>query len=223
MKNFFAPVILLLVFSAARINAQTYKSPRLEAAKFNHRTMAILPYFVSETDKTTRTKRQTGEKDGVTSTYETEGYNLQRAQYNYFITRKPKNINWTVTFQPYEETNQKLMGAGILWEDIPNTPKEKLGEILGVDAFIYAEVTKTTVLDHNDKVVVKVFTGYNVPTGNVEVETSIYESSTGELMWQLENRVPTDYYYNIGAERLTDNLMKKSVSQFPYKEKAKKK
>jgi hypothetical protein len=222
MKTMYASLAFLLLFSASKLAAQSYKSPRLEEAKFNHKTMAVLPYYVTEKDKTARTKKESGNKEGVTSTDETEGFNLQRALYNYFITRKPKNVNWTVTFQPYEETNQKLKAAGIVWEEIPNTPKDKLGEILGVDAYIYAEVKKTTTLDQGSKVAVQIFTGTNVPTGNVDVETSIYETESGELMWKLDNQVPTDYYYNIGADKLTDNLMKKAVNQFPYKEKVKK-
>lgn len=223
MKSFKFSLALLVLFAAGKLSAQTYKSPRLEEAKFNHRTIAILPYYVTEKDKTYRTRKETGNKEGVTNTDETEGYNLQRSLYNYFITKKPKNINWTVTFQPYEETNQKLKDAAIVWEELPNTPKDKLGEILGVDAFIYAEVKKTTTLDQGSKVAVQIFTGTNVPTGNVDVETSIYESTSGELMWKQDRQIPTDYYYGIGADKIIDNLMKKAVSEFPYKEKVKKK
>lgn len=222
MKKYHVIALLIALFTLVKINAQNYKSPRLEEAKFNHKTMAILPYYVTEKDKTRQTKKETGNKEGVTTTDETEGYNLQRGLYNYFITRKPKNINWTVTFQKYEETNGKLKDAGITWDDIPNTPKEQLGQILGVDAFIFAEVKKTSTMTQKDKMALQILVGVNASTGNVNVETSIYESASGELMWKLDNQVPTDYYYNMGADKLIDNLMKKTVSKFPYKEKAKK-
>lgn len=215
----------LLIFSlctvtlAKNTNAQIYESPRMAEAKFNHRSIAILPVYVTEKDNSSDANGQ-GMK-GVVQEDETEGYNLQRSFYTYFITRKPKKVNWTVEIQKYEETNEKLKNAGIKYEDIVNTPKDNLAEILGVDAIFFCHIKKLRTISDGAAVALNFFVGYGGYTGNIDIQTTIYEGSSGEMMWQYKRRLPTSYWGR--SDFLVDNIMKATVNKFPYKEKTKKK
>lgn len=219
MKVKLSILFLFLAGFAKNMNAQIYESPKMAEAKFNHKTMAILPVYVTEIDNSSDAKKQ-GMK-GVLQEDETEGYNLQRSFYNYFITRKPKNVNWTVEIQGYEETNQKLKNAGIAYADIINTPKDKLADILGVDAIFLCDIKKLRTISDGAAVALDMFVGYGGYTGNIDIQTTIYEGATGEMMWQYKRRLPTSYWGR--SDFLVDNIMKATVNKFPYKEKLKKK
>lgn len=195
MKRFFFATILTFLFvtvSSPHVQGQLYQSNRLAEAKFLHKTMAIIPVYVTEKDNSSDAKKE-GRK-GVVQEDELEGYNLQRSFYNYFITRKPKKVNWTVEIQGYEETNQKLKQANILYADLMQTPKDKIGEILGVDAIFLCEIKKLRTISDRAAVALDIFVGYGGYTGNIDIETSIYESSTAELMWKYERKLPTSYW-----------------------------
>ncbi len=207
-----------LVLSPVASNAQLWESPRLTTAKFNHKSMAIIPVYVTEKDNSSNANKE-GRK-GVIQEDEAEGYNLQRSFYNYFITRKPKKVNWTVTIQEYEVTNGKLADNNIKYADIMQTPKDELAKYLGVDAIFICEIKKTRTISDGAAIALDIFVGYGGYTGNIDVETSIFEGSTGELMWKYDRQLPTSYWGR--SDYLVDNLMKRTIEKFPYKEKIKK-
>ncbi len=215
----FLIAMLLFISSANLVFAQTYENPRLAAAKFNHTTMAILPVYVTEKDKTEDGRKE--DKNGAVSEDEAEGYNLQRSFYEYFMTRKPKKVNWTITFQSYEETNKKIFDAGLIYSEIFQTPKDELATILGVDVIYLCEVKQTKTIANDDAMALDMILGYGGTTGNIQVVASIYEGSSSELMWTFERQFPTNYYGR--TDYLVDNIMKQAVQKFPYKEKIKKK
>lgn len=219
MKLKLSILFLFVAGFTMNMNAQIYESPKMAEAKFNHKSMAILPVYVTEKDNSSDAKRQ-GIK-GVVQEDETEGYNLQRSFYTYFITRKPKKVNWTVEIQKYEETNEKLKNAGIEYEEIVNTPKDNLAEILGVDAIFFCHIKKLRTISDGAAVALNFFVGYGGYTGNIEIQTTIYDGSSGEMMWQYKRRLPTSYWGL--SDFLVDNIMKATVNKFPYKEKTKKK
>jgi hypothetical protein len=205
---------------AGMVNAQQlYESPNLVKAKFNHKSMAILPVYVIEKDNSGNSN--TNKQKGVSQEDEAEGYRLQSSFYNYFITRKPKKVNWTVTIQAYEETNTKLKAANILYSDLLQTPKDELATILGVDALFICQVKKMKTISDDAALALDIFVGYGGYTGNIDIETSIYEGSSAELMWKYDRQLPTNYYGR--TDYLVDNLMKRTIEKFPYKEKIKKK
>jgi hypothetical protein len=211
-------IIFLLVLSGTQhLSAQLYESSRLAEAKFNHKSMAILPVYVAEKDNSGQAKKEG--RQGVVKEDESEGYNLQRSFYNYFITRKPKKVNWTVEIQTYEETNKKLSEANITYSDITQTPKDELAKILGVDALYFCEVKKLRTISDGGAVALDFFIGYGGYTGNIDIESSIYEGESGELMWKYDRQLPTSYWGQ--SDFLVDNLMKRTIEKFPYKEKIK--
>lgn len=219
MKLKLSILFLFVAGFAMNTNAQIYESPKMAEAKFNHKSMAILPVYVTEKDNSSDAKKQ-GNK-GVLQEDETEGYNLQRSFYSYFITRKPKKVNWTVQIQGFEETNQKLKDAGIAYADIINTPKEKLATILDVDALFLCDIKKLRTISDGAAVALDIFVGYGGYTGNIDIQTTIYEGSSGEMMWQYKRKLPTSYWGR--SDYLVDNIMKATINKFPYKEKTKKK
>lgn len=207
--------MVLLIGTKAVSNAQQlFESPRLVSAKFNHKSMAILPVYVTYKDNSNK------ETKGIVQEDEMEGYNMQRSFYGYFITRKPKNVNWTVEIQQYEETNRRLTEAGIVYADLLQTPKDELSKILQVDAIYICEVKKLKTISDAAAVALDIFVGYGGYTGNIDVETSIYEGSSGELMWKYDRQLPTSYWGR--SDYLVDNIMKLNIKKFPYKEKKKK-
>ncbi|MCZ2443095.1 MAG: hypothetical protein LC101_04895 [Flavobacteriales bacterium] len=210
-------MLCMVMLSMPMVQGQSYQSPRLAEAKFSHKTMAILPVYVTEKDNSSTAKKEG--RQGITQEDETEGYNLQRSFYNYFITRKPKKVNWTLKIQTYEETNQKLKDAGIDYTNIIQTPKDKLGQILGVDAIFICEINKLRTISDAGAVAVDFLVGYGGYTGNIDIATSIFESSSAELMWKFNHKIPTSYWGR--SDYLVDNIMKATINKFPYKEKTK--
>lgn len=221
MKKLMLVASVLFLTTVVSSYGQTYKSPNLETAKLNHKTMAILPVFVTEKDKTAAARKQ--DKDGNITNDENEGMALQRSVYDYFFTKKPKNINWTVEFQEYEVTNKTLKDNNIGWLDIPDYDKGELAKLLGVDAVMYLEVTKTENLTKGGQAAIGFVTGYHVPTGNVNVVTTVFDGATAENLWRYERTIPTDYWTSAGPDKLVDNLLKKVVQQFPWSQKVQKK
>ncbi len=219
MKKKLSVLIAFFIGFAINIQAQIYESPRMAEAKFNHKSMAILPVYVTEKDNSSDAQKQG--KKGLVQEDETEGYNLQRSFYNYFITRKPKKVNWTVQIQSYEETNQKLKNAGISYANFIDMPKDKIAETLGVDAIFLCEIKKLRTISDGAAVALDIFVGYGGYTGNINIQTTIYEGSSGEMMWQYKRKLPTSYWGR--SDYLVDNIMKTTVNKFPYKEKTKKK
>lgn len=221
MKKISVIIIFLLISKATVLTGQITKSPNLEVAKLNHKNMAILPVFVTEKDKTAKARKEN--KDGNVTNDENEGFGLQRSLYDYFFTKKPKKINWTVEFQEYEITNKILKDNNIQWLDIPDYDKGELAKLLGVDAVMYVDVIKTENLTKGSQAAVSFFTGVTVPTGNVIVTTSVFDGASAENLWKYERKIPTDYWTSSGPDKLVDNLFKKIVQQFPWSQKVVKK
>lgn len=211
-------ITILFLFIASTLSAQIWESPKMASAKLNHKSMAIIPVYVTQEDNSSDADRDSTR--GIQQEDQTEGYNLQRSFHDYFITRKPKKYNWTVEIQDYVDTNNKLEEAGIAYSDLMNVGKDELASTLGVDAIYFCEVRKTKNISDGGAIALDIFVGTGGVQGNIVIETSIYEGSTGELMWKNTRQFMTTYWGR--TDYLVNNIMKQCIRKFPYKEKAKK-
>lgn len=215
MKSYIPALILFVFIFTGAARAQVYKHPNIDQYKADHKTMAILPFVVTRIDKTKEGKNADLEK--IEAENETYGFALQRSLRNYFITKKPKKYDWSVEMQSTEETNLLLSNAGIDYKEIILIPKDSLAAILGVDAILFTEVSTLQTISDGAAVALNVFTGYGGYTGNMNLKVEVYDGASGDMEWQYLRALPSSYWGQ--HEMLINNLMKKTVNNFPYKNK----
>lgn len=208
---------MLVTGSTISARAQSWKHEKIDSYVASHKTMAILPFEIVTKDKTKDGQNRSPEQ--VAKDNEMDGYGMQRSLADYFITKKPKKYDWTVTFQPVEETNRKLKDKGLTYETMFQVDKDSLCKILGVDAVMYCYTESVRTLSDGAAVAVDIFTGYGGYTGNFQIDIKVHDGESGDMVWKYMRQLPTSYWGQY--ERLIENLMKRTVEAFPWKVKKK--
>jgi hypothetical protein len=141
------------------------------------------------------------------------GYDIQEKMYGWFL-RRGDQYKYTVTFQDVTKTNAKLKQAGIQYNDLKNTDREKLAQILGVDAIIQDRTQMEKPMSEGAAIAVGLLVGAWGSTNNVETTINIHDGASGDLLWKYDYSVAG----SVGSSttKLVDALMRNASKKFPY-------
>ncbi len=208
-----APLIALLgvLFLLVGCGPKTYTTPGFEQFRQNHRTVAILPFQVN-IDPKKLPKDFTPEM--AKESEREEAYNIQQQLYMRFLERQKKD-EYTITFQDVDKTVALLGKKGITNANIAVYTKTELRDILGVDALISGSINRTRPMSTGTAIALGLLVGFWGNTNKVDVNLSIHDGASGDLMWKYEHKASGSV--GSSSEELAKSLMKSISKKFPYK------
>ncbi|ARS34472.1 hypothetical protein [Pontibacter actiniarum] len=211
MKKFYFSAALVLCLSLNSCGPQIYQAASFSQVKQNHKVLAIMPFDVTiESRKLPK---------GVTAEMMQDqqrdyGYGMQNDVYGYFLREMSKN-RYSVSFQDVAKTNALLSEAGITYDDLKLASKEKICQILGVDAVVSGNAVMSKPMSDGAAVAVGLLVGAWGPTNSVNTSITIHEAQAGDLMWKYDYEASGSVFSS--RQSLSNALMKNSSKKFPYK------
>ena len=201
-----------------------YLSPNFKMKATSHRTVAVLPFDVV-TGGTPPEGLTDARKQQI---QEEEAKIFQQSLYNSLVSNLGRSA---IQIQTPNKTNNLLRDKGISLTKAAQRNPEELAKMLGVDAVVFATVTKYRYLDDKASMGIgmgknalsvatggrsNVFTsGMNSKTNDVKVTCSLIEARDGDVLWKTNHDGSADW--NRPANTVVDNLNTHLASNFPYK------
>lgn len=224
MKNslLFAFVILFLA-SCTPYKKYTTAAYYREAP--THKKIAVLP---AETITTGRIPEDLTEEK-LLQIEEGESIAFQASLYNQLIRQsgiRPKDIY--IDIQSYQDTNKKLLNAGISIKDSWKTSSQELARILQVDAIVRTRVEKEYLLSVEESVGLEVanilLANINAPlpigyidnsTSDVFISNSIVTANDNTTIWSQSLILATKW--DISHNDIVNNATRTAARRFPYR------
>ena len=209
MKSFSlcAFLCLLLVSCGPKI----YTAANFSTALARHKTVAILPCEVTMKLRPNEARKM-GEQQVADLNTKT-AYDIQEKMYGWFLRRENK-FQYTVNFQDVTKTNAKLKEAGISYGDLKTTDRQKLAQLLGVDAVMQNRVNMEKPMSEGAAIAVGLLVGAWGSTNNVETTINIHDGSSGDLLWKYDYTAAGSV--GSSSTKLVDALMRNATKKFPY-------
>ncbi|WP_140465521.1 hypothetical protein [Hymenobacter nivis] len=147
--------------------------------------------------------------------YEMQWLTLQQLQ-----DRRPKH-GYRVEWQPVEETNRRLLAAGIAYEALAQQPLSRLQQVLGVDALLTGQVTLYQPIPKSMGLALRalgneplLYGPSTVPPSQSAVTLALYDCANNRQVWQFD-------FSRTGANalppmRLAPRLVKAALPSLPY-------
>ena len=206
MKKLF---FLFALFTLCGLSAQKdiFQSNRFDQFSKNHRTLAIIPFFVHlDLDNGISGKE-------LKVLEEKEGYAVQNALETYF-GRGKKRKKFTVAFQNSEDTNALLAKKNISYNNIDRYTIRELASVLGVDGIISGNLDINVLLSEG---LPEDFSFMDYILGDADygrIGIKISDGDSGKLLWKYEQEITKKSGKN--TDDLIDKMMKKAARRFPY-------
>lgn len=189
--------------------ATVYTDENFANYQDSHTRVAILPFDVTIDQKN---MPKNTDFSVLEQTEEEEGYLFQRQLYTQFLNRMQKG-DYTVTFQPIDETNVLLKRAGISYDDLGNYTQAEIGQILGTDSVVSGTIKRAKPMGTGAAVASTFLVGFG-STNKVVVNMSLSDSAEGTMLWSYDHQQAGGL--GSSPDRLAKNLMKKMAKKFPY-------
>jgi hypothetical protein len=209
--------LLFLLFSLALVscgvNRNVYKSSDFSAKAARHKTVAILPFQITQTGHVS--KKET--VADIKAANEKWAYAFQQSLLSYSLRHTSRNRKGQmVSFQGIQQTNAILKESGLSIDEMYSKRPEELAQLLGVDAVIMTTMEKDK--NFSDGVAYGVAAGRAVlnavsksgtlgaPLGglnaaDVNLNSYLYDAKDGKLLWKTFRQGGTDLPTN------TDDLV----------------
>lgn len=207
MNYFLSFIFCVLGLHTVVSQKSVYTHPNFEAYAPNHRTIAVLPFYVDlelPNEPSEFLRRQFLEGEGLA---------VQQALAHY-LESKSNSKNLSVLFQPLALTQKKLQLAGLDYRSIGQKSSIELAQILEVDALISGNLSLTVLLsDGIDNDFNWVDLWILAPEfGRLAIKIS--DGETGKLLWRYEKAI--DRRSGKNTKELIEKLMKQAARSFPY-------
>lgn len=147
--------------------------------------------------------------------YQMQGLMMQQLQ-----EKQPKH-GYRVQWQPVDETNRRLLAAGITYAELAKQPLSHLRQVLGVDALLTGQVLLYQPIPKSMGLALRVLNNEpllygpsTVPPSQTEASLALYDCASGRLVWQFDfgrtgpNALP--------PVRLAPRLVKAALPSLPY-------
>lgn len=147
--------------------------------------------------------------------YQMQGLTMQQLQ-----NRQPKH-GYRVQWQPVDETNRRLLAAGITYATLAQQPLSRLQQVLGVDALLTGQVLLYQPIPKNLALALRAVnhegllnSSSSVPPSQTEASLALYDCISSRLVWQVD-------FGRTGANalppgRLAPRLIKAALPSLPY-------
>lgn len=147
-------------------------------------------------------------------------YQMQALTMQLLQDHQPKH-GYRVQWQPVDETNRRLLAAGITYAELAKQPLGHLQQVLGVDALLTGQVSlyqpipkslglASRVLNH-ELIIHRYAT---VPPSQTEASLALYDCGSGRLVWQFDlGRTGPNALL---PARLAPRLVKAALPTLPY-------
>ena len=209
MKQAFAVAALCLMIASC--GPKIYTSSNFSSALAKHKNVAILPAEVNMQLRPNQSKGLTAAQ--ITEMNTKTGYDIQEKMYGWFLRRGDK-FKYTVNFQDVTKTNAKLKEAGIAYDELKNTDRSKLAQLLGVDAIMQDRVSMEKPMSEGAAIAVGLLVGAWGNTNKVNTTINIHDGSSGDLLWKYDYEASGSV--GSSSARMVDALMKNATKKFPY-------
>jgi hypothetical protein len=195
------------------VNRNVYKSADFSTKASRHKTVAILPFQITQTGHVS--KKET--VDDIKAANEKWAYAFQQSLLSYSLRHTSRNRKGQmISFQGIQQTNAILKESGLTIEAMYGKRPEELAQLLGVDAVIMTTLEKDK--NFSDGVAYGVAAGRAVlnavsksgtlgaPLGglnaaDVNLNSYLYDAKDGKLLWKTFRQGGTDLPTN------TDDLV----------------
>jgi len=187
-------IFSLILFSCG-VNRNVYKSSDFSNQVATHRTVAILPFQITQTG-------HVGKKESVAdikAANEKWSYVFQESLLSYSLRHTSKNRKGQlVSFQGTQRTNAILSEQGFTIDEIYSKRPEEVAKLLGVDAVIMTTLEKDK--NFSDGVAYGVAAGRailsvmrpgsvgsplaGINAADVNLNSYLYDARDGKLLWK---------------------------------------
>lgn len=209
MRRLAAAVLLVLPLAACSTH-KMYTSPQFSTVAADHRTVAVLPFYVSISRE--RLPRNLTPED-VSRMEREESVAVQGQLYTNLLRRSDR---YTVEFQDVARTNALLEQAGLTYDSLPGRTREQVAEVLGVDAVISGRIHRSKPMATGTAIALGVLFGgaFMGNTNEVSVDLQLHDGDAGMLLWNFSHK----FGGSIGStpERLAEAMMGPIARRFPY-------
>ncbi|WBO83691.1 hypothetical protein [Hymenobacter yonginensis] len=236
MPRFYKPLLLAAtLLLAAGCARHTFRDTMVEApALTTHRTVAIMPFEVALDRLRLRDIRYAGPTPDLseaglrrvqqewTAAQQRDarqlGYQLQRLVLAQLVAQQPAR-GYTVAFQDVQETNRRLLAAGISYENLPEHSMEELRQVLGVDALLSGQTLLYQPLPNGLNLAARVLLPSElpiaIPSNSATTNLMLHDCHSGHLLWRFD-------YARAGSsslkpERLSKDLVHAVAPSLPYR------
>ncbi len=205
-------LFLFLALFVASCAPTIYLAPGFEKLKREHKNIAILPFTV---DITMRKLPNDMTQEKLEDMKKSNGYSMQNEVYSQFLRQMTKrDRHYTVEFQDIDKTNSKLKEAGIEYDDIRTTAKEKMAAVLGVDAVISGHMVQEKPMSDGAAVALGLLLGFWGTTNHVNATLNIHNNGDGKLLWKYDYQ--SSGSVGSSTQNLAEGLMRNVSRKFPY-------
>jgi hypothetical protein len=199
--------ILAISIASCKTHRDVYKSADFEARAAKHKTVAILPMFITQTGH----KAKTETDESIKASNEKWGYSFQETFLTYALRQTSKNKKAPIiSFQGIQKTNAVLKEAGLSIEKLYEKQPEEIAALLGVDAVLMTTVERDK--NFSDGV------AYGLAAGRV-VLGAIGKSGTtaagNALSMNSSDINMNSYLYNAGDSKLLWKTFRKGGTDLP--------
>lgn len=209
MKKFASFILTSLVLISC--GPAIYKSTEFDSALAKHKTVAILPAYVTTRLRPNEAKKITTEQ--LDDLNEKTGFNIQDKMYSWFLRRSHK-FQYTVTFQDITRTNGLLKQAGISYSDLALKDRVEVCKLLGVDAVLQNRTSFDKPMSDGAALAVGVIFGVWGNTNSAQTTINIHDGKSGNLLWKYDYEASGSV--GSSADKLVNAMMRNASKKFPY-------
>ncbi|UOQ65407.1 hypothetical protein MUN86_17900 [Hymenobacter volaticus] len=176
-----------------------------------HKTVAILPAFVTMQLRPNQAKNTTPEQQREMENK--SGMDFQEKIYAWLL-RRSQQRGYTVQFQDVMQTNARLRESQIPVAELRSRTPQELAKILGVDAVLTTSVRTSKPMSDGAAVAVGLIAGAWGATNQANITVNIHESDAGKLLWKYDYVAAGSVFSS--SETVVDALMRNASKKFPY-------
>lgn len=199
---------MLATVFAMNAQKQVFEKPTLKNDIKEHKTIAILPFFVKFSFKK---PPKNFSAEGNKAEEIKMSKSIQSSMYTYLLRKGDK---YSFGFQDVDKTNIMLRKAGVI-EKLEDMTKDEIAKILGVDAVISGSFETEQTKSEAGAIATAVLLGaFGGKTGSGSLTMMLHNGSDGELLWRFFKTM--DDNISTSTDDIVESMMRKVSRNFPY-------
>lgn len=204
-------LLSVVAFVATSCGPQIYMASDFKSYSPQHKTVAILPAFVTMQLRPNQVRNLKPEQ--IHDMERQSGVDYQEKIYSWLL-RRSQQRGYTVAFQDVTQTNALLRQHDLTYADLRTHTPQEIAQVLGVDAVLTTSVRTTKPMSEGAAIAVGVLVGAWGATNQANITVNIHEHDAGKLLWKYD-------YVASGSvasstEGIVSVLMRNASKKFPY-------